>query len=135
LPWSKDGFLAPTIAMVSSLTTPLVCLVVGYGLKDAFGAARRWSGFASCMKMVAARFLAAFAVGAIVALLVVPALGFGKAYPLAVLTLFMLPPPFVVAMFKGKGADESFVSMTLSLHTVVSLIAIFLVALFSGGTL
>ena len=135
MPWAKDGFLAPTLSAVGSLTTPLVCIVVGYGLKDGFGVAHHWSGFASCVKMVAVRFLASFAIGAVVALLVVPALGFGKAYPLAVMTLFLLPPPFVVAVFRSKGADSAYVSMTLSLHTLVSMIAVFVVALFSGGTL
>ncbi len=134
-PWAKDGFLAPALSAIGSLTTPLVCIVVDYGLKDGFGAATHWSGFASCVKMVAVRFLASFAVGAVVAILIVPALGFGKAYPLAVMTLFLLPPPFVVAVFRNKGADSAYVSMTLSLHTLVSLVAVIVVALFSGGTL
>lgn len=135
MPWAKDGFLAPTLGAVSSLTTPLVCLVVGYGLRNGFGIAKHWTGFTAVVKMVALRFLASFAVGAVVSILVVPALGFGKAYPLAVMTLFLLPPPFVVAVFRNKGADSAYVSMTLSLHTLVSLVGVFVVALFSGGTL
>jgi predicted permease len=135
LPWAKDGFLAPTLTVVGSSTTPLVCLVVGYSLRNGFGVAKHWGGFLGCVKAAVARFFAAFAVGSVVALVIVPALGLGKAYPLAVLTLFLLPPPFAVREKRSANPDSGYVNMVITLHTYASLIAVFIVAILSGGSL
>ena len=43
----------------------------------------------------------------------------------AVLTMFVLPPPFVIPLFmrEPEGADRTFVVNTLSLATLVTLVA------------
>lgn len=143
LPWAADGFLAPTFAAIGSLTTPLVCLVVGYGLKGAFGrpAADAPSGTnssaggrgAAVLAVVLIRLAAAGALGALVAFVVVPALGFPRIQSAAVLSLFLLPPPFVIPVFRTRSDDAAFVSSVLSLHTLFSLAAVFAAALLFGG--
>ena len=56
-PWGEGGFLLPLLDVVGSLTTPLVCLVVGYGLKDF-----RPRGAGNAIVMVVLRLAAASAV-------------------------------------------------------------------------
>jgi hypothetical protein len=50
----------------------------------------------------------------------------------AVMTLFVLPPPFVIPLFMGKAtpADQRYVVNTLSLATLVTLVAFTLVSVF-----
>lgn len=139
LPWAQGGFLSPTLSVIGSLTTPLVCLVVGYGLVDAFGPPARSSGASaplagvSVVAVVVGRVVATGLLGSAVAFLVVPALGFPRIQSAAVLSLFLLPPPFVIPVFRTHQGDAAFVSSVLSLHTLVSLFAVFAVALFLGG--
>jgi hypothetical protein len=140
LPWAADGFLAPTFAAIGSLTTPLVCLVVGYGLKDAFGRSPATTGERDAPASARGNGAAVLAVvliwlaaaGALVAF-VVPALGFPRIQSAAVLSLFLLPPPFVIPVFRTRSADAAFVSSVLSLHTVFSLAAVFAAAFLFGG--
>jgi hypothetical protein len=56
--------------------------------------------------------------------MVVPALGLGRNYSLAAMVLFLLPPPFVIPVFRTKDGDAAYISGTLSIHTVLSLVAI-----------
>jgi predicted permease len=140
LPWAADGFLAPTFAAIGSLTTPLVCLVVGYGLKGAFGRPAAATHGApvgarggAVLAVVLIRLAAAGALGALVAFVVVPALGFPRIQSAAVLSLFLLPPPFVIPVFRTRSDDAAFVSSVLSLHTLFSLAAVFAAALLFGG--
>ena len=139
-PRPADGFLAPTFAAIGSLTTPLVCLVVGYGLKDAFGRSPATTGERDAPASARGNGAAVLAVvliwlaaaGALVAF-VVPALGFPRIQSAAVLSLFLLPPPFVIPVFRTRSADAAFVSSVLSLHTVFSLAAVFAAAFLFGG--
>jgi len=131
LPWAKGGFLAPSLAAVGSLTTPLVCLVVGFGLRNGLGGGR--AGFVKALAAVGLRLLAAGGLGLLVALALVPALGLGPLHARAVIVLFVLPPPFVIAVFRRRPGDAEYVSSVLSLHTVASLIAVFAVAVLAGA--
>jgi predicted permease len=127
-PWGEGGFLAPLIATIASLTTPLVCLVVGYGLKDF-----RPAGAGKAGTAVVGRLAAAVALGSAVAFLIVPALGYGRIQSVAVLALFVLPPPFIIPVFRTETGDAAYVSAVLSIHTLASLAAaVFLATAFAG---
>lgn len=127
MPWAPDGVLADTISAVGSLTTPLVCLVVGFGLSGSL------EGIGRGAVTVIARIIPAGALGVAVALYVVPALGLAPIVGIAVLVLFIMPPPFVIPVFRKHSGDASYVSSVLSLHTLVSLAATVAIAAFSGG--
>ena len=130
LPWAKGGLLDPSLSAIGSLTTPLVCMVVGYNLRH--GVEGGGSGFMKVLAAVILRLTAAGGLGLVVAFLVVPALGLERINSLAVMVLFILPPPFVIAVFRKRPEDSSYVSSVLSLHTVVSLVAVLAVALLLG---
>jgi hypothetical protein len=131
LPWAKGGLLDPSLGAIGSLTTPLVCLVVGFNLRH--GVEGGGSGFVKVLTAVILRLAAAGALGLLVAFVVVPALGLPRINSLAVMVLFILPPPFVIAVFRKRPEDASYVSSVLSLHTVASLVAVLAVALLLGA--
>jgi len=131
LPWVKGGLLDPSLGAIGSLTTPLVCLVVGFNLRH--GVEGGGSGFMKVLTAVILRLAAAGALGLVVAFVVVPALGLERINSLAVMVLFILPPPFVIAVFRKRPEDASYVSSVLSLHTVASLVAVLAVALLLGA--
>ncbi|MEI8095776.1 MAG: AEC family transporter [Spirochaetales bacterium] len=116
LAWGKGGLLDPTLALVGGATTPLVGLVVGFGLKDGIPALR------SCLLVVALRLALTAALGAVLAYVVLPALGL--LYSKALMILFLLPPPFVIPVFRTKAEDGPYIASTLSLHTLASLTVI-----------
>ncbi len=126
-PWGEGGVLAPLVRTVASLTTPLVCLVVGWGLKDFRG-----RGAGKAVAAVSGRLAAAVLLGSAVAFVLVPALGYGRIQSFATLALFVLPPPFVIPVFRSEG-DAAYVSAVLSLHTLVSIAAFVALAAFAGG--
>lgn len=120
----------PSLSAIGSLTTPLVCLVVGFNLRH--GIEGGGSGFMKVLAAVLLRLAAAGALGLVVAFVVVPALGLPRINSLAVMVLFILPPPFVIAVFRKRPEDASYVSSVLSLHTAASLVAVLAVALLLG---
>lgn len=117
-PWADHGPLSPLLSTVGSLTTPLVCLVVGYSLKDF-----QLKGAGQALAFVFLRLGTAVMLGSIVAFVMVSALGFPRLQSIAVLFLFILPPPFVIPVFRTAKDDAQFISSVLSLHTVVSIAA------------
>ncbi|MEJ2351378.1 MAG: hypothetical protein P8Y03_16445 [Anaerolineales bacterium] len=112
--------LLDTLVLVSSLTTPLVALIIGYevrlqkgdltkplasiGLRLAF-----WIPFALLFN----------------ALVIDRWLGLDAGFQVAVLTMFILPPPFVIPIFmhESDSEDKVYVVNTLSLGTIVTLFA------------
>jgi len=127
LPWAAGGFLDATLTLIGSLTSPLVCLVVGFGLREGV------RGAGSCLTAVLVRMAVAGALGAVVAFVVVPPLGLGRNYSLAAMVLFLLPPPFVIPVFRTKDGDAAYISGILSIHTVLSLVAIVIFTAVMGG--
>ena len=117
-PWAEHGALAPLLSTLGSLTTPLVCLVVGFGLKDFHP-----SGAGRALVFVLIRLVVALALGSLVAFGVVGALGFPPIQAIAVLFLFILPPPFIIPVFRTAQDDARFIGSVLSLHTIASIVA------------
>jgi predicted permease len=127
-PWGQGGALVPLLRLLSSLTTPLICLVVGFGLKDL-----QIRGTGRALALVVLRLGTALAVGLFVALGISRALAFPPLQAVAVMVLFILPPPFIIPVFRSSEQDRAFISAVLSLHTVVSIIAVTFLAAITGG--
>ena len=126
-PWADNGALSPLLMTLGSLTTPLVCLVVGFSLKDF-----QLSGASRALAFVLIRLAVAVAVGSLVAFVMVSALGFPRFQSIAVLFLFILPPPFIIPVFRTAQEDARFISSVLSLHTIASILAAVVVAALAG---
>jgi len=126
-PWGEHGALAPLLRTIGALTTPLICLVVGFGLQDF-----RLRGAGQALQLVFIRFLTALLVGGGIAFFLVSALDFPKIQSIAVVFLFILPPPFVIPVFRTAREDAGYISSALSLHTLVSIVATVVLAAAAG---
>jgi hypothetical protein len=122
LPWGDGGLLYPLFSTIGSMTTPLVSLVVGFGLKDL-----SLQNLGRSVLLIASRLVAVILVGLGITLLVLPALGYGPLQALALMTLFILPPPFIIPVFKTNDEDGAFISTVLSLHTLVAIVLAFII--------
>jgi predicted permease len=123
LPWNQGGFLSGTISGIGGLTTPLVCIVVGYGFRHGLKGGR------DVFLAIGLRILVAGILGSAIALILIPAMGLSKIYTYAILVLFMLPPPFVIPIFYKGKQDSDYISSVLSMHTIASMAIITSIAL------
>lgn len=117
---APDGVVAPFLATAGGLTTPLVCLVIGASLADGVPRDR------AIVTIVALRTLVGLGLGLVVALVLVPALGFSDWYARAAVVLFVLPAPFVIPVYYRRSA--AFVGGVLTLSTAVSIAVIAVLA-------
>ncbi|MCE1236676.1 MAG: hypothetical protein LWW93_09995 [Hyphomicrobiales bacterium] len=119
-----DAVMA-TLRMLAPLTAPLILIVVGHGFHLEKGA------FGEVAKVVALRLALQLPLAGVAAWGVLGwGLGLEPRFSVALFTLMILPPPFIVPLFMPQGpatADERrFVHRVLTAHTAVSL-AIFAV--------
>ena len=121
-----------TLGLLAACTTPLIAIVIGYSTRLRPGALSRPA------RTVAVRLpawvLLALAFDKVV---VEGVLGLDALFGAAVMTMAILPPPFVIPLFMGSRpedeAEREYVADTLSLATVVTLVAFPIVAaVFSG---
>jgi len=124
---SPGRAILETVAFVAALTTPLIAIVIGYGTRLS-RASLGWP-----LRTVAVR-MAFWVVLAIAfdVLVVDGVLHLDRLMQAAVLTMAVLPPPFVIPLFVAPdsrwAADREYATNTLSLATVATLGAFALVA-------
>lgn len=109
-----------TISLVGALTTPLVTVAIGYEIQLRSGNLRRPA------TTVAIRLAVWIAIGIGFSVLLIDRfLGLDREFQAAVLTMFVLPPPFVIPLFMENAAlqDRDYVLNTLTIATVVTLFA------------
>ncbi|GAB4368183.1 MAG: auxin efflux carrier [Spirochaetales bacterium] len=119
VPWRDGGSLYPFFRTIGSITTPLVCLVVGFGLKDI-----RLRGTGTAVTATFLRILVGAFFGAFIGGFLVPVLGYERIQSVAILVLFLLPPPFIIPIFFKQEEDQKYLSSVLSIHTLVSIVLI-----------
>ncbi|HUW41048.1 MAG TPA: hypothetical protein VMV90_08540 [Rectinemataceae bacterium] len=118
------------VAILKSLTVPLICFVIGSGIE------LDRENLAFALKLTATRIVLlaalAFVVGDLFARRV---LGLPDIYRFAVLVLFLLPPPFVIAVFMPEHdeIENRRVATTLSTHALASIVAVAVAAAFLGA--
>ena len=113
-----------TLALLAAVTTPAIAIVIGYSTKLSAGSlsdpARPW----------AVRLPIWIALAIIFNVLVIDQLlGLDRLFQAAVMTMAVLPPPFVVPLYmaRARGRDVSddpdhdYLANTLSLATIVTL--------------
>lgn len=122
-PWDQQGALMPLLTGLGALTTPLVCLVVGFSLKDF-----RIGGMRQPLLFVVLRLLLATVVGGAISYVLQVHYGAHPLQAMAVLFLFLLPPPFVIPVFRSTSRDSAYIGSVLSLHTVLSIGAVVVLA-------
>ena len=112
--------LLETVRLVGSMTTPLVAIAIGYELQLRSGEISR------PLRTIATRLLIWVPAGLAFSMLVVGRLlHLDTAFQAAVLTMAILPPPFVIPLFMPNAdeADVNFVVNALTLAILVTLVA------------
>ncbi|MFN2136532.1 MAG: AEC family transporter [Candidatus Promineifilaceae bacterium] len=113
------GAALSTLEFLASLTIPLILINVGYGIK----LDRAGIGEASRPVLIRLAILLplAFLINAVV---IRNVLGLGHAYEVALFTLLVLPPPFIVPLFmRPELLDEQrYVNNVLTLYTLASIV-------------
>ncbi len=117
--------LLETLALLGACTTPLIAVVIGYSTTLRRGALSRPARTVIVRLAVWVALAAPFSV-----LVVQGVLGLDPLFAAAVMTMAVLPPPFVIPLYLGPeaGEERDFVADTLSLATVATLIAFSVVA-------
>lgn len=114
------GSLETTLRLLGGMTTPLVALIIGADLR------LRFTGLSKPMRTALIRLLVWLPAGLVFSLGVVgPLLGLDRGYQAAVITMVILPPPFVIPLYMKNATNEesTYVVNTLSLFTLITLIA------------
>jgi malate permease and related proteins len=115
-----------TVELLGAITTPLIAMVIGYEVRLQRGA------LALPARATAIRLLFWVPIGLLlIALVVNTLLGGDPLFRAAVMTMFVLPAPFVAPLFMGNAPVEerTFVVNTLSLMTLVTLVAFTIVSI------
>ena len=112
-------YIVELATVLGNMTVPAICLSIGYELKLDLNT------LSLSLKTIVVRtlLLLGFAL-AINKLIFAQLLQLDVMYEYALLTMFILPPPFVIAVFMDENDRENqqYVVNTLSLSTVISLL-------------
>jgi hypothetical protein len=123
---SVGNSLFETLTLLGALTTPLVALYIGYDLQLRSGSHR------DPVITAGVRLATWITIGVVLNIVLVKGLlGLERGFEAAVLTMFVLPPPFVMPLFMDRAPDEerNYVLNTLTLATVLALFAFALVSM------
>jgi predicted permease len=124
--WPPSASVLRALELLAGLTTPLVALIIGYEMRLIKGNLLRPS------LTVGLRLLLWVPVGLLLSSLVIHRmLQLDPVFQAAVMTMVILPPPFVIPLFMSGTDDgeQSYVVNTLSISTFVTLIAFAVVSL------
>ncbi len=118
--WPISAGVLKTVELVAGLTTPLIALIIGYEMQLQPGQ------LFTPLKTIGLRLLFWLPIGlAISGLVVDRLLQLDRGFQAAVMTMIILPPPFVIPLFipEADRANRTYVVNTLSLATVSTLFA------------
>ena len=119
-----------TLEMLAALTSPLIALIIGYEMRLEFGQLR------APLRAVLIRLVIWLPLGVLFSVLVIDrVLGLDRGFQAAVMTMVVLPPPFVIPLYMQRAdqLDQTYVVNTLSLFTLVTLFAFALVSVLFVG--
>jgi predicted permease len=120
------GSIDTTLKLIGGMTTPLVTLIIGSELR------LQLAGMYKPARTSLLRLLVWAPAGLLFSLVVVgPLLGLDRTYQAAVITMAILPPPFVIPLFMNNASQDetAYVVNTLSLYTLITLGAFVLISI------
>ena len=119
-----SGALIPTFEFLGNLTVPLILIIVGYG----FSIDRE--SLTDALAVIGIRLAIILPVIYLINhFLIHQLLGLDPFFEIALFTLFILPPPFIVALYAKPNIpdkEKRYLNNVLTLHTAVSVV-IFLI--------
>lgn len=124
-PTGAGQVIMELIAFITAPTSALILLVVGYQLRVS---RKLMKPVAITLALRVAVMSAVFALVSFVLFLLIP---YDKPLMLALMLQYTLPAPFIIPLFADLGEDGEYVSTTLSMGTVVTVVLFVFVAAFS----
>lgn len=118
--WPISASVVRTVELIAGLTTPLIALIIGYEMQLQRGQ------LGEPLKTIGLRLLYWLPIGLLISVVLIDrVLQLDRGFQAAVLTMIVLPPPFVIPLFipEADRANRPYVVNTLSLATVVTLFA------------
>jgi hypothetical protein len=109
-----------TLKLLSNITVPVICIVIGYELQlDVKNIGRP---FLAAFTRLAVLMAIAFVINTFLMDMV---LHLDNTFKIALYTMFLLPPPFVIPIFMEdrEGKDRQFILNTISISILLSLAA------------
>ncbi|MDX1413333.1 MAG: hypothetical protein R3293_04030 [Candidatus Promineifilaceae bacterium] len=117
--WPLTGGILGTLEFLAAMTIPLILIVVGAGMK------LNRQGAGSAARVVLIRLLILIPLALLINHFVIEnLLGLRRAYQIALFTLFILPPPFIIPLFMNEERVEErrYVNNVLTLYTIASIV-------------
>ncbi len=111
-----------TVSFLSAPISALILLVVGYGIE--FSPSGLKASFASILL----RILTVFALYWLTRSILNAIIPANPIMDWALLIFFILPPPFVIPIFIRKEDEQSYISTTLSVYSMLSIAAFIVIA-------
>lgn len=121
--------IVTTLNLLGSLTEPLICLIIGYEIQI------RPENFLNPLLTVLIRIvLLIFAAFLLNTFLTEKLLHLDGSFKLALYTLFLLPPPFVIPIYMDDNAcgEKQFILSVFSIHIVLTLFAFMVLAVLTA---
>lgn len=116
--WPVSGALISVLELLANLTIPLILLIVGFGIQ------LDREGLSEAGRVVLLRLAILLPlVWLLNSVLLAGLLALSRPYQIALFTLFILPPPFIIPLFMDAGdtVELRYVNNTLTLNTVVTI--------------
>ena len=112
--------LVTVLTLLGNLTVPIICITIGYELRINLNNIIR--PFSTVVLRMALMLLAAFLINEF---LVTRVLHLDKSFEIALYTMFLLPPPFVIPIFIDQKAEKekNDILNVISIHIVMTLVA------------
>lgn len=119
------GMVTGVIAMITAPTSALVLLVVGYELDLDKSLLRPVAVTVVCRLAVMALLLA------VVSFVLFRLVPYDKGLQIALMILYALPAPFIIPLFADVGEEGKYISTSLSVHTLCTILLFVAIAAFS----
>ena len=119
------GIVTSAISMLTAPTSALVLLIVGYELELDRSLLRPVAVTVLCRLAVMGLLLAA------VSFIVFRLIPYDRSLQIALMILYALPAPFIIPLFADVGDEGKYISTTLSVHTICTVLLFAATAAFS----
>lgn len=119
------GIATSAISMLTAPTSALVLLIVGYELELDRSLLRPVAVTVLCRLAVMGLLLAA------VSFIVFRLIPYDRSLQIALMILYALPAPFIIPLFADVGGEGKYISTTLSVHTICTVLLFAAIAAFS----
>ncbi len=119
------GVVTGVVSMITAPTSALVLLVVGYELDLDKSLLRPVAVTVLCRLAIMGGLLAA------VSFVIFQFVPYDKGLQIALMILYALPAPFIVPLFADVGEEGKYISTSLSVHTLCTILLFAAIAAFS----